>query len=405
MSSPEDTALLDALDRHSRRRAQGIPTLTVLVGPSERALGLWTQWVQRQGLRVAVAEGDEPRAMVRAWATALSAERDLAGDAEAFVLQTQPARIRRTLHFQGKGTHERRVLLEGLTPPAGQTSAWELCRYLLELPAPTRDGALTDAVEHAIMRDPLEALRDLLTVVPDGRAPALRIPADFRALRAVATLATAAPRLTTVCVLTPQALTEHLRRTECTTLALLREGRLDVPEEPASSSAQARAETVSVDVTLKRLRQEGTPAPLLTRYEKAARAITGAQEESDQRARSEAESFLFDLLEHLPATRGHFQLNGVLDLGDGSRPLEVDLLCRELRLAIEIDGFHHFREPERYRRDRRKDLDLQRAGYWVARFLADDVVARLEVIRETVESMIAARRREATGQETPHGHR
>lgn len=406
MSPLEDTALMEALDRHARRRSQGVPTLTVLVGAPERALSLWTRWVQQRGVRVAVAQGDEPRSMVRAWATALCAERDLARDAEAFILQSQTARPHRALQFEGKGAHERRVLLEGLTPPPGGSTTWELCRYLLELPAAPRDGALAEAVEHAIIRDPLEALQDLLTLVPKGQAPALRLPTHatgFRVLRALASLATAAPRLTAVCVLSPEALAEHLRRDESTTLALLREGRLDVlePSEPRAASTLDAA----VAKTVEWLRQDGPLAPLVPKYQKAARAIAAAWEEPERRARSEAEALLFDVLEHLPTTRGRFKLNAPLDLGDGRQPLEVDLLCRELRLAVELDGFHHFREPDRYRRDRRKDLDLQLAGYWVARFLADDVVARLEDILRTLETMIAARRGESAGQEAPHGRR
>ena len=58
----------------------------------------------------------------------------------------------------------------------------------------------------------------------------------------------------------------------------------------------------------------------------------------------------------------------------GSRAAEVDLLARAERIAIEIDGVHHFADPACYRRDRRKDLLLQRCGLVVIRVLAEDVV-------------------------------
>lgn len=75
----------------------------------------------------------------------------------------------------------------------------------------------------------------------------------------------------------------------------------------------------------------------------------------------------------------------------------MDLLSRELRIAVEIDGYFHFQDPERFRRDRRKDLDLQRAGYWVYRLLATDVLSQLEHILHTLVTLIEARRRELAG--------
>ncbi|MFP2930711.1 hypothetical protein ACLESO_37040 [Pyxidicoccus sp. 3LG] len=137
MLPPVDTALLDSLNRHARRREQGIPTLSTLVGPTERALAVWTEWLHRHGLSVAVAEGDDPREWVSTWASALARERDLASDAETFVVLSQPLARRRELLFRGKTVHERRVLLESLSPPPSEPAAWKLCRGLLESATPT----------------------------------------------------------------------------------------------------------------------------------------------------------------------------------------------------------------------------------------------------------------------------
>lgn len=91
-------------------------------------------------------------------------------------------------------------------------------------------------------------------------------------------------------------------------------------------------------------------------------------------ARSAAEAALFEALEATPATAGRFELNGYLSVRFGPSAAEVDLLARRERIAIEIDGFRHFGEPEAYRRDRRKDLLLQLEGYVVVRVLAQDVM-------------------------------
>src|SRR5262249_54107878 len=71
------------------------------------------------------------------------------------------------------------------------------------------------------------------------------------------------------------------------------------------------------------------------------------------------------------------------------RPAEVDLLCRDPRIAVEIDGYFHFRDPAGYRRDRTKDWELQRRGYLVLRFLAEDVIPRLEEICDPILDALA----------------
>jgi very-short-patch-repair endonuclease len=91
-------------------------------------------------------------------------------------------------------------------------------------------------------------------------------------------------------------------------------------------------------------------------------------------ARSAAEAALFEALEATPATAGRFELNGRLSVRFGPTAAEVDLLSRRDRIAIEIDGYHHFTDPDCYRRDRRKDLLLQTQGLLVIRLLAEDVV-------------------------------
>lgn len=288
------TALLDSLDRHARRRAEGIATLSTLVGPPEQGLALLTEWIHRRGSSVVVAEGDDTRGVVRAWTTALARKRDLTADAESFVVLSQAmAGSRRELLFRGKSVHERRVLLDGLTPPGSQLAPWELCRSLLESPAPSQAGDLPSGLSEAISRDPLAALQALLAFVPFEGAPVLRVragPADFRALRTAAALCAAAPALTTVCVLASEAFAEHLCRGESRVLAMLREGRLDLPEP--SDEAPAPTVTSSVAPTLARLRQEGHPEPVLARYAEAARAITTARREVEDRARSQQERIL-----------------------------------------------------------------------------------------------------------------
>jgi hypothetical protein len=91
-------------------------------------------------------------------------------------------------------------------------------------------------------------------------------------------------------------------------------------------------------------------------------------------ARSAAEVAMFEALEATPATAGRFELNGYLSVHFGAGAAEVDLLSRRDRIAIEIDGYHHFADLDAYRRDRKKDLLLQLQGLVVIRLHAQDVM-------------------------------
>ena len=88
------------------------------------------------------------------------------------------------------------------------------------------------------------------------------------------------------------------------------------------------------------------------------------------RARSATEAFFYRRLETLPETAGGFLLNAELPIPfDGWGRMEVDLLCADAHLVIELDGGQHLSSADAYRRDRRKDALLQEHGYFVLRFL------------------------------------
>ena len=95
----------------------------------------------------------------------------------------------------------------------------------------------------------------------------------------------------------------------------------------------------------------------------------------------------------LPKTTGLFAINGRIDVPFGPNPfMEVDLLCKERQLAVEIDGAFHFADAEHYRRDRRKDFLLQKNGYLVLRFLAEDVTRHLAQVIDEIAAALAIKR-------------
>ena len=109
--------------------------------------------------------------------------------------------------------------------------------------------------------------------------------------------------------------------------------------------------------------------------------------------RSASEAFLFRRLETLPQTAGRFQLNVELPIPfSGRGTMEVDFLCADAAVVLEVDGPQHLENPDSYRSDRRKDYLLQENGYLVLRFLAEDLGKRLDDIIDSILRALEHRR-------------
>jgi superfamily II DNA or RNA helicase/very-short-patch-repair endonuclease len=136
--------------------------------------------------------------------------------------------------------------------------------------------------------------------------------------------------------------------------------------------------------SVRRLIRDGVDVPLANLFVYMARS-PDASAEGEARARSASEAFLFRRLQTLPAAAGRFHLNMELPISfDGNGKMEVDFLCAEAGVAIELDGAHHFADADAYRRDRRKDALLQQNGYFVLRFLAEDAGKRLDQVLDAI---------------------
>ncbi len=136
--------------------------------------------------------------------------------------------------------------------------------------------------------------------------------------------------------------------------------------------------------SVQRLIRDGVDAPLANLFAHATREVTPDAEGID-RARSATEAFLYRRLQTLAPTAERFRLNAELPIPfDGDGKMEVDLLCDTARLAIELDGAQHLDTAEAYRRDRRKDMLLQEHGYFVLRFLAEDVGKHLDAVLDAI---------------------
>jgi very-short-patch-repair endonuclease len=136
--------------------------------------------------------------------------------------------------------------------------------------------------------------------------------------------------------------------------------------------------------SVRRLLRDGVDVPLAKLFVHAART-TAPDAKGIARARSATEAFFYRRLESLPETAGRFQLNAELPFPfDGWGNMEVDLLCQDARLVVELDGGQHLASADAYRRDRRKDALLQEQGFFVLRFLAADVGAKLDMVLDRI---------------------
>jgi very-short-patch-repair endonuclease len=134
--------------------------------------------------------------------------------------------------------------------------------------------------------------------------------------------------------------------------------------------------------------RDGVDSPLANLFVHAVRSVS-PDADGLARARSATEAFLFRRLESLPETKGRFTLNTPLPIAfDGVGSLEVDLLCADARLAVELDGAQHLSDPIAYRRDRRKD---QENGYFVLRFLTEDVGRELDTVLDAILRVLSRR--------------
>jgi superfamily II DNA or RNA helicase/very-short-patch-repair endonuclease len=135
--------------------------------------------------------------------------------------------------------------------------------------------------------------------------------------------------------------------------------------------------------SVRRLLRDGVDTSLANLFVHATTMFPDS--EGAARARSATEAFLYRRLQTLDETRGRFRLNAELPIPfDSHGKLEVDLLCPDARLAVELDGPQHLADPIAYRRDREKDRLLQENGYFVLRFLAEDVGQQLERVLDSI---------------------
>jgi hypothetical protein len=381
-------AAVAVLDRHDQRRGCGVPTVSVLVGPVEPSLRLAGRWakVSCRPMVLIRAEQPDPETVVATWINRLAAEVDLARAAAEWLarrLERPACLLVESLRVMT--TYELRMFLESALPAVSETGVELVGRWLIEnagvseQPGYPELAPVLDAILEGRGRPYIRVFTALGELVERDRLPVLILsPAGedlfrFQGIaRLLADVAAAQPGAALIVVVEPELFDAYLKQSPVSRAqALLRESVVTINHESPG------------------VRDDGGDASVT---ESRASAILDRESDDDDPARSAAERLLFERLESSPETAGLFELNGTLDFRFGpTQWIEVDLVARSLKLALEIDGYHHFQDTEAYRRDRRKDLELQKHGYLVVRVLADDVVERFENVWNTILAAVAFR--------------
>lgn len=399
---------LRLLHRHQERRQQGVPTLTVIAGPPHVCCTIVRCCAGADQAANTENCGSKPADATARWFACLTSAHDLVVKSYEWMAaraSSEPRNLSFGLRF--RSPDEQALFLDRAVGTSNSPIA-TVCRAIVEHDCQrgSDSTSLWDRLLQAFKGDRQSLIAALVILVGDGRLPVYCIHADavdLSRLRLLidelTSLAFAAPTLPVVLSLDNDVLDRYLANAhESRSLALMREGLIRLDDDRAAQGLAIRGtagdecrgtDFTTLDVVSPPESQDGA---------RSTARISAAQVDSPERddpARSAAERYLFERLQSHPQTAGLFELNGLLTCAPSERPLEVDLLARGPKVAVEIDGYYHFTEPDAYRRDRRKDVLLQHAGYLVVRCLADDVASRLEEILETI---VTAVRHRAAGQ-------
>jgi very-short-patch-repair endonuclease len=372
------------LDRHLFRRLSDVPTISVLVDATGRGGRLWQRWSESSN-RVCVAASGS-RFPLRDWNQAVVSQVDLYRTAVDHMAGRGHREVNAfSAEWEAKTTADRERFWSTIAPNSDDDLLWELLNCSRHQRAATELPSLLTSLGERIVAT-------IMRLTPDFCWPGvLFVATSLDELTAIASDAAKwvveVPKLPIAIAVTTQVWDQYLASTdESRAKTILREGEFRIPELDDSTIEERLVAAGAPSTAVAAIKQTVADESLIeaTIHATETAAVAAQSRENSDRARSAAERFLFEFLESIPETAGRFELNGRLDFRFGSGQAEVDLLCREPPIALELDGYHHFHDPENYRRDRRKDWELQQHGFLVLRFLSDDVMEQIETIRDRI---------------------
>ncbi|MBC7975461.1 MAG: caspase family protein [Myxococcales bacterium] len=340
-----DPALAAELDHHGQVRRRGACVLTIVGGEAMAAQTLWGTWAARHGYLTLATQSVGIDAVIAdllaqtPWLRCVSGARARLAAAARIDMHAVDASL------DARSMPERRRWIDDVAAldPHARVSGW-LLSWLRSAAASVPD----------------------LTTVPVRHGELLAIACDLSAPTAV--------------LLFHPAPTERWLEHAIVTAAQL------INDLPAHSVA-----VTAPDELVTRVLADAPSGTAWTMAREGRVRVAALARRLPGRARHSTMRVLHDALARDPRTRGHFELDGTVGTAGGSA-IDVALLAREARIAVELDAWYHFHDPEGYGRDRVQDTRLQRAGYFVLRFPAEDVDDRLASTIEHLAIALAGRR-------------
>lgn len=352
-----DPVLAVALDRHGEERRRGAHVLTIVAGDAMAAQTSWGTWAARHGYLTLATQAVGLDAAVA----------DLL--AQTPWLRCVPEARRRLAAAAG-------IDVQAVDASLDARSMSERRTWIQDVAALDRHAGVSGWLL-SWLRRPTASAPDL-TTAPVRPGELLAIACDL-----------ASP--TAVLLFHPAPEERWLERAIATAVELIGHLPAHSVAVTAPDELVARVLAGSRRGTAWTLARQG-----LVTVDALARRLPG-------RARHRTMRVLFDALARDPRTRRRFELDGKVATADGPA-IDVALVSHDARIAVELDAWYHFHDPEGYRRDRAQDTRLLRAGYFVLRFPAEDVDDRLVSTIEQLAIALAGRRAvRALFQENFHG--
>lgn len=339
-----DPAFVAMLDRHDPERTPGGPVVYVVSAEPATALTGWATWAASRGDLTLITEGTGIDAAIgdllarMPWLRLLSEARArFAAAAELDVTAVDAA-------LDARSTSEREAWIHavGSGDPAAGVSGW-LLSALREPSASFLDPA-TAPLQGGTLLSILCELAAPIAVLVHHASPT---PSWFERAIATATELTAYMPTRAVAVAAPGDLV---------------------------------ANVIANDESLRRLSPRARVVPL-------SRPPRFSDDMLDR-----AKGLLLGALASDRRTAGLFRRDVRVPVHDHQHPVTVDLMASDAVLAVELDDWYRFNDSQHYHRDRIKDVWLQRAGFYVMRFLADEIEKRLGLILDEIAIGLDGRR-------------
>jgi len=405
---------LSLLNSHQKRRLDGIPTISVLIGSIGLSIYYWKDWLNKEQRTSCIVSNLDLKQILELWIEKIHDQKHLFQRCVDYIAQKTNSNNYDNIAYQlrNRTKHELNIFYSNIFKNQTHYDVNLLFENIINQERLKPYSINISKLTHIWGCKPksfFNLLHSISEMIPSDELPAIIIPikilcSNNESLNNIEKSARILEKISSHLCFLPVALalneTDYnkfiAQAPDSRVKALCQETTIQVKGLDFTNAKQmlnSIPETSNsiVSKVVKVLVNEGTTEKLIQDFKKIVLTSLSPDLKNVKQtnnARSNVEKFFFHLLETLSETTGLFELNGKLDFKFGNKLMEVDFVSKKYKIAIEIDGYYHFTSKEAYRRDRRKDWILQKKGYIVLRILADDIVCKLEEIIKEIKEII-----------------